>query len=109
MPAAGIAHQVDRTVPELLEEGNHVIDMLRDRIGVADTVPLIRKEMPQADADHAVSLRQQAVDAAPDAKIVQRAVHANQRRPLMGLAYLEIGHVVAVDGKGLHAGLAEKV
>jgi hypothetical protein len=64
---------------------------------------VIGEEVPQADADQPMLFRERADHAAPDSKIIQRAVHANQRRPFC-LAYVEIGHVVSVDVKGLHEG-----
>ena len=45
--AAGMAHQVDRSGIELLDEADHVLDMLCDRIGIADAVPMGGEEMPQ--------------------------------------------------------------
>ena len=67
MPAAGMAHQVDRSGVQLLDEGDDVVDMLRDRIGVADAVPMIGKEMPQATArSRGVS---STADPAPHAQI----------------------------------------
>jgi hypothetical protein len=101
--AAGMAHQVDRAVTELLDEGDEIVDVLRDRVGATLAVPVIGKEMAQADADQAMLCRQRADHAAPDAEVVQRTVHADQRRSFC-LAYVEIGHVVSVDAKGLHGG-----
>ena len=80
MPAAGMAHEVDGPGVQLLDEGDDVVDMLRDRIGVADSVPLFGKEVPQADADQPVLLRQRPDHTAPDAEIVERTMHADQRR-----------------------------
>src|SRR5262249_55412751 len=77
-------------------------NVLPDRIGVSDAVPLFRKEVPQADADQSMPLRQRSQYAAPDAEIAERAMHADQRWPLAGLAHVEIGHVVSVDVEGLH-------
>src|SRR5215472_14313974 len=76
--------------------------MLGDRIGVADAIPLLRKKVPQADADHPVSFCQRTEHAAPDAEIVERAVYAEERRSAVGLSHIEIGHVVCVDVEGLH-------
>jgi hypothetical protein len=64
---------------------------------------VIGKEVPQADANQAMPFRQRADQATPDAEVIERAVHADQRRTL-GLAYVEIGHVVSIDVKGLHEG-----
>src|SRR5262249_43662220 len=100
MAAAGMAHQVDRASVELLDEGDDVVNVLPDRIGVSDAVPLFRKEVPQADADQSMPLRQRSQYAAPDAEIAERAMHADQRWPLAGLAHVEIGHVVSVDVEG---------
>jgi hypothetical protein len=47
--------------------------------------------------------RQRPEQRRPGAEVVQRAVHADQRRPLPDL---EIGHIGAVDAKALHGGLA---
>ena len=96
-----MAHQVDRAGVELLDEGDEVVDMLRDRVGLALAVPMIGEEVPQADANQAMLRRQRAHHAAPDPEVIQRTMHADQRRTF-GLAYVEIGHVVAVDMKGLH-------
>src|SRR5438270_6090682 len=84
---------------DLLDEGDHILDMLRDRIGVTAAVPTLRKEMPQADRDQAMFAGQRPEHRRPDAKIAERAVHAHQRP---ALANLEIGHVVAVDAQHLH-------
>lgn len=106
--AAGMAHQVDRAEVELLDEGDDVADMLGDRIGVANTIPFLRKEVPQADGDQPMPLGQRAEHAAPDPEVVERAVHADQRRPAAVLAHVEIGHVVTVDVEALHSGLARQ-
>ncbi len=92
--AAGVAHQVDRAGIQLLDEGDDVVDVLRDRIGVADAVPMVGEEMPQRRRDHAVPARQGTQHRGPDPKIAQRAVDADQRRAIAGaLADIEIGHV----------------
>ena len=101
MPAAGMPHQVDRPGVQLLDEADHVIDMLGDRIGVANAVPMRGKKVPQRNRDHAVLPRQRSEHRRPDAEIAQRAMHADQRR---SLADVEIGHVVAVDVECLHVG-----
>ena len=54
VPAARMAHQVDRLRVDLLDEGDGVGDMLRHPVVVADAVPMLGKEMPQADRDHAM-------------------------------------------------------
>ena len=101
--AAGMAHQVDRSDIQLLDEADHVVDMLRDRIGVADAVPMVGKEMPQRRRDHAVLAGQGTQHRRPDPEIAQRAVDANKRRAIASaLADIEIGHVIAVDVYGLH-------
>ena len=98
-----MAHQVERSCIELLDEADHVVDMLRDRIGVADSVPVLGEEMPQRRCDHAMIAGQRSEHRRPDPKIAQRAVNADQRRAIAGgLADIEIGHVIAVDVKGLH-------
>src|ERR1700760_1751242 len=61
--------------------------------------------MPQAHRDHAMLFRQRADHRIPGAEIAERAVHADQRP---ALADLEIGHVISVDAKGLHAQLPRK-
>ena len=94
-----MSHQVDRSRAELLDEGDHIVDMLRDRIGVAAAVPTLGEEMPQADRDHAMFAGQRAEHRRPDAKIAERAMHAHQRP---AFTHLEIGHVIAVDAEGLH-------
>ena len=43
MSAAGMPHQVDRPGIELLDEGDHVGDVLRDRIAVARGRPSVRE------------------------------------------------------------------
>ncbi|BAL79557.1 hypothetical protein S23_63700 [Bradyrhizobium cosmicum] len=53
-------------------------------------------------------LRQRPEHAAPDAEVVERAVHTEQRRTAAVFAHVEIGHVVSVDVEALHLGLAEK-
>ena len=79
--AAGMAHQVDRSGIELLDEVDHVVDVLRDRIGVADAVPMFGKESAASDRrDHAMLARQRPEHRRPDPEIAQRAVHADQRR-----------------------------
>ena len=108
MSAARMSHQVDRPRLHVLDEGDDIIDMLRDRISVADAIPVIGKEMPQAHRDHAVFRRQRPDHRRPDAEIAQRAVDADQRRGSgLTLAHVDIGHVVSVDVKGLHLGLGE--
>src|SRR5262249_29260444 len=52
VPAARMAHQVDRRGPDLLDEGDYVGDMLGHPVVVATAVPMFGKEMPQADRDH---------------------------------------------------------
>jgi hypothetical protein len=47
-------HQADRIRIDPPDEGDQVVDMLRDRIGVADAIPMIGVEMPQTDRDHAM-------------------------------------------------------
>src|SRR6202011_5099588 len=84
------------------DKGNHIRDMLLDRIGVATAVPMVGKEMPQADRDHAVFSAERPQHRRPDAKIAERAVHADQWRASLGFANLEIGHVIAVDAERLH-------
>jgi len=101
--AAGMAHQVDRAVTDLLDENDEIVDMLRDRVGATLAVPVIGKEMAQADANQAMLCRQRADHATPDAEVVQRTMHADQRRSLC-MTYVEIGHVISVDVKGLHGG-----
>src|SRR5882757_2859397 len=93
-------HQVDRSGSDLLDEGDHVSDVLRHLVIVTDGVPMLGKEVPQADRDHAMRFRQRAEHGIPGAEIAERAVHADQRR---AFSDFEISHVVAVDAKGLHA------
>lgn len=108
VPAAGMAHQVDWPCVQLFDEADHVLDMLGDRIGIADAVPMLREEMPQRRRDHPMLARKQSQHRRPDPKIAQRAMHAHQRRAIAGaVADVEIGHVIAVDVKGLHTKLAE--
>src|ERR1035437_1720674 len=52
--------------------------------------------------DDATFFRQRPEHRRPGAEIAQRAMYADQRRTP---ADLEIGHVVSVDGEGLHGGL----
>ena len=73
--------------------------MLGDGIGVALAIPFFGEEMPETDANHAMFRRQRADHAAPDAKIVERAMHADKRRTL---PHVQIGHVKSVDVKRLH-------
>src|SRR4051812_7232115 len=105
MTAARMAHQIDRAGLDLLDEGDRVGHMLRHLVVVADGVPMLGKEMPQADRDHAMALRQRTEHRIPGAEIPERAVHADQRR---ALADFKIGHVVTVDAKALHDQLARK-
>ena len=58
--AARVPHQVDRPRFDLLDEGDHVGDMLRHPVVVARAVPMLGKEMPEADRDHAMVSRQRA-------------------------------------------------
>jgi hypothetical protein len=51
MAAAGMPHQVHRSGLQLLDEGNDIGDVLRDRIAVAASVPLLGKEVPQGHRD----------------------------------------------------------
>ena len=106
MPATGMPHQVDRPGIELPDERDHVVDMLGDRIGVADAVPMLGKKVPQGHRDHPMLLRQRAEHRRPDAEVAQRTMHAHQRR---APADVEIGHVVSVDVKALHGGLDGEV
>ena len=79
--AAGMAHQVERSGIELLDETDHVLDMLRDRIGVADAVPMLGEEMPQRRRDHAM-IAASAVRAPTTRSGNRTANHA--RRPAAG-------------------------
>src|SRR5262249_20974961 len=103
MPAARMAHQVNRSGTELPDEADVIAEMLGDPIGAALAGPMIREEMRRGHADQAMVCRQRADQAARDSKIVQRSVHADQWRSFC-MAYVEIGHVVSVDVKGLHEG-----
>ncbi len=102
MPAAGVPHQIDRPGTKFLDEADHIVDVLRDRIGVTDAVPVLGKKVPQRHRDQAMLLRERAKHGGPNAKVAERAVHAHQRRALPDI---EIGHVVSVDAKRLHARL----
>src|SRR5207244_11500213 len=64
VPAARMAHQVDGSDVQLLDEGDDVVDMLGDRIGVALAIPLFGKKVPQADADQPMPLRERPGHAA---------------------------------------------
>jgi len=90
---------------DLLDEGDHVGDMLGHAVVVAGAVPMLGKEMPQADADDAVFPRQRPKQGKPGAEIAERAVHANER---VASARLEIGHVIAVESDRLHVQSARK-
>src|SRR6266702_836387 len=98
-------HQVDRSGSDLLDEGDHVSDVLRHLVIVTDGVPMLGKEVPQADRDHAMRFRQRAEHSIPGEEIAERAVHADQRR---ASSHFEIGHVVTVDAKCLHDQPARK-
>ncbi|KAH2808277.1 hypothetical protein KXV85_006066, partial [Aspergillus fumigatus] len=65
MPAARMAHQIDRPRRQLLDEGDHVIDMLRHLVVVAHGIPMFGKEVPQAHRDDAVRPRQWAEHRIP--------------------------------------------
>ena len=80
--AARMPHQVDRAVAEFLEEADHVGDVLRHQIIVADAVPMLGKKVPQADRDHAMVFRQRPQHRRPGAEVAERAVHADQRPAL---------------------------
>ena len=68
---------------ELLDEADHVGDMLRDRIGVAAAVPSLGKKMPQADARS----RDAFSTAAPARKTRSGSRTASRaRRPAAALA-----------------------
>jgi hypothetical protein len=97
-----MTHQIGRSHTEFFDEGNDILDVLGDRIGIADPIPMFGEEVPQAYRDDAVPCRERADHRTPDAEIAERAVHADQRRPLPNV---EIGHVISVDVKGLHEGL----
>src|SRR5690349_19301815 len=99
MPATRMSHQIDRTGAECLDERNHVGNMLRHVVVVAETVPMLGKTTSQADRDDAMALRQWPKHAGPDAEIAQAPVHADQRLPL---PHIEVRHVVAVDPYRLH-------
>lgn len=103
--APRMAHEIDRTGPDLLDEGDHVGNMLRHLVVLAGSVPMLGKEMPQADRDQAMVPRQRAEHRIPGAEIAERAVHTDQR---MASSYFEIGHVVTVDAECLHDQLARK-
>src|SRR5262249_1814271 len=108
VPAARMAHQVDRLRLDLFDEGDDIIDMLRHLVIVAAAVPMLREEMPQAERDDAVLPRQRSEHGIPGAEVAERAVHADQRMaPIAFLPNLQIGHIVAVDAQGLHERLAE--
>ena len=76
VPAAGMAHQIDRPGIQLFDEADDVGDVLRHQIVVADAVPMLRKEAPQAERDHAMLFRQRAQHGIPGAEIAERAMHA---------------------------------
>ena len=79
-------------------------DVLRHQIVAADPVPMLRKEPPQAQRNHAMLFRQRAQHGIPGAEIAERAMHEHQRRAIAGTsADIEIGHVVSVDAERLHA------
>lgn len=105
VPAARMAHEIDRSGPNLFEKGNDVSDVLRHLVVVAHGIPMLGKEMPQADRDDAMGLRERAEHRIPGAEIPERAVHADQR---MAIPDFEIGHVVTVDAEALHGQLARK-
>jgi hypothetical protein len=48
MPAAGMPHQINRSGIELLNETDHVGDVLRHQVVAADAIPVLRKKSPQA-------------------------------------------------------------
>ena len=62
------------------DEADHVGDMLRHQIVVADAIPMFREKVAQADRDHAMLFRQRSEHRVPGAEIAERAVHADQRR-----------------------------
>src|SRR6516165_8601011 len=97
-----MAHQVDWSPIDLLDEADHIGDMLGHPVIVADTVPMLGEEVPEADRSHAVLFRQRSEHGIPGAEIAECAVYADQRPTL---SQFKIGHVVSVDVKGLHEGL----
>jgi hypothetical protein len=64
-------HQIHRLGIQLLDKGNHVGDVLCDRIGVADAVPAFGKKVSQGHRDHAMVLGQRSEHRRPDAKVAQ--------------------------------------
>jgi hypothetical protein len=103
MSAAGMAHQVYRPGIQFLKEADHVVDMLCHQVVVADAIPVLGKESPQARRDHAMPFCQWPQHRIPGAEIAERAVYEDQRRAVVGAAAdIEIGHVIAVDAQCLH-------
>ena len=98
-----MTHQIGRSHTEFFDEGNDILDVLGDRIGIADPIPMFGEEVPQAYPDDAAPCRERAEHRMPGTEIAEGAVDADQRR---ALSDLEIGHVISVDVKGLHEGLA---
>ena len=58
MATAGMPHQIDRPHIQAFYEADDVVDMLGHQIVVADAVPRLRKEPPQAQRHHAVFFRE---------------------------------------------------
>ena len=43
-----MTHQIGRSHTEFFDEGNDILDVLGDRIGIADPIPMFGEEVPQA-------------------------------------------------------------
>jgi hypothetical protein len=77
----------------LFDETNNIGYVLCDREFSTPPIPLLRKEVPQAQRDHAVPLRERTEHCQPAAKIIKRAVDADKGSPAPDL---DIRHVIVI-------------
>src|SRR5206468_3344905 len=96
---AGMPHQIHGAGVQFLDEPDHVGDMLRYKVVLADGIPVLGEKVPQAERNHAPGLRQRTPYCRPCPEVAQGAMDADQRSTLSDL---EIGDVVTIDLKRLH-------
>ena len=77
----------------MFDETNNIGYVLRDCELPTPPVPLLREEVPQAQRDHAVPARERTEHCRPAAKIIKRAVDADEGPPAPNF---DIRHVMVI-------------
>ena len=100
VPAARMSHQINWPKFDVLDEPDHVGDVLCDRVAATAAIPLLWKEVAQTECYYAMPPGQRTEHARPHAEITEGTVHTNKRsaRP-----NIEIGHVRVVDPNVFHS------